>query len=640
MKIKLKELAIQNFKGCANRVIDFEDKTVISGANATGKTTIFDAYTFLIFGKNSKGDEKFEIRPLDADGNKVHNVEISVEGTFEIDGKITVLKKTQTESWVKRRGTDVAELQGNKNTYEIDGYPRSEKEYKDYIGSWAQESVLRILSNPLAFAELPWKEQRAILMAMITVMTDVELAKSMGGYEDILDELEKAPGTDDILAKYKKSMTELKKRQNDLPVRIDEVSRQRAAIDITELKSKKQQLNAELAAAQSTLDKCKEARDTLVESDRAVLAMRHEASEIEVKANADLLEKRSNLRTNSASLESNLFILENKHHNAMAQIAEDNERCALAKKDAARVEEEIKRLSEEKFPEDEAICPTCGQPFPQDKVDSLRSEFNDEKLERITALEIRKKNFLMHVEAFENSRAIKESELKDFAAEIEKIKAQIVETKDALAALPDAIPMESNEEYQTALKQIHNAEEENNRTRLIITQRENESREKSLALSGEISSISVQIETAKDLDKRLAELQEEQRLVGQKVMDCEKMIDLVERFIREKMDLISGQVNSLFGGVNWRLFKRLINGGVEECCECSIGGVGYKNLNAGHQTIAGLTIIKRLQEYYSVYLPIFIDGAESVNDYNYPTMNTQVVLLKVSDDEVVKVEYC
>ncbi len=97
-------MRIQNFKGCKDKTIDFGDKTRISGANATGKTTIFDAFTWLLFGKDSLGSSDFDIRPLDADGKMVDNIEISVESKISVDGNEYELKKFQKQKWVKKRG--------------------------------------------------------------------------------------------------------------------------------------------------------------------------------------------------------------------------------------------------------------------------------------------------------------------------------------------------------------------------------------------------------------------------------------------------------------------------------------------------------------------------------------------------------
>ena len=140
------------------------------------------------------------------------------------------------------------------------------------------------------------------------------------------------------------------------------------------------------------------------------------------------------------------------------------------------------------------------------------------------------------------------------------------------------------------------------------------------------------------VEERIEQLKAEQREVSQKVADQENMIDLLEEFIREKMKKISENINGKFNTVSWKLFDMQINGGMKECCECTVNGVPYSTLNSGHRIIAGLDIIQSLSELYGTTAPIFIDNAESVNKTNIPAMNTQMILLEVSEDKQLRME--
>ena len=222
MKITIKSIHIENFKGIKMLDVTFSGKTKISGQNAVGKTTIFDAFTWLLFNKNSSGEEKFNVRPLN-EGIRVDNVEIKVSAILDVDGKEVELSKTQKQNWVKKRGTDTAVLQGNVNSFEIDGYPKSEADFKAYVSELAQsEEMFKMLTNPQYFSSLKWKDQRDILMKLVSEVSDVELAQTDAKYAPLLSELEKAPSTDDIRAKFSKALNEWKKKQAEIPVRIDE----------------------------------------------------------------------------------------------------------------------------------------------------------------------------------------------------------------------------------------------------------------------------------------------------------------------------------------------------------------------------------------------------------------------------------
>ena len=231
MKIKLLKMHIQNFKGCKDREITFGDRTNIKGANATGKTTVFDAFTWLLFGKDSLGSAKFDIRSLDADGNMINNLEISVEALIHVDDEEYALKKTQKQVWRKKRGTDTTEFQGNVNEFEINGYPKSEKEFKAFISGIIDENIFNLVTNPNAFNALPWKEQREILMKFVGIMSDAEIALTYGDkYSLLIPEL-KIASTDDILKKYTKAKNTLNKQMTEIPARIDELSKQIVSVD-------------------------------------------------------------------------------------------------------------------------------------------------------------------------------------------------------------------------------------------------------------------------------------------------------------------------------------------------------------------------------------------------------------------------
>ena len=209
-KIKLLSMRIQNFKGCKDRKIEFGDKTRIFGANATGKTTVFDSFTWLLFGKDSLGSTDFDVRPLDADGKMINSIEISVEAKISVDSDEYELKKVQKQKWVKKHGTDTRVFQGNVNEFEINGYPKSQKDFKDFISGIVDEDVFNMITNPNAFNALAWKKQREILMKFVGSFSDVEIAERLDEkYAKLIPEL-KIASTEDILKKYTKAKTALK----------------------------------------------------------------------------------------------------------------------------------------------------------------------------------------------------------------------------------------------------------------------------------------------------------------------------------------------------------------------------------------------------------------------------------------------
>ena len=634
--VKLMKLSMENFKGIRSLSVDFGNATVISGANATGKTTVFDAFTYLLFGKNSNGDEKFAIRPLDADGNVIHNVEIMVEGEFTIgEGdsyKTMTLKKTQKEKWVKRRGSDVTELQGNENIYEIDGYPRTEREYKECVASLVDEKIFKLITNPKAFTSLPWKEQRAILMGLFEQMTDVELAMKFGGYDEILDELEKAPSTDDIQAKYKKSLSELKKEQEYLPVRLDEINKQIvSAEEIADLEERYKEVNEQINIP------ILESHESEIREEE--IRKQHLESELRLansKFDSEQSAKEYAAKEAVSKAEYNFTVISGDYNKLLIEKSSYISVGSTIKGELAKLENDLEELLQKKMDESKLSCPVCGRRFTEKKIAKIAEDFakhNSVQIGFVQEQIVEKKKELEsaknHYEESVAKISALEQSVADAKAELEKAKASYQEPEKVLFIETDI--------YKDLMAQIKDSEKKIEGYEVQESIRKEHLNELAV-LTDQARSLEQQIVAAKASNEsaraRIAELQEEQRTVAQKVMNCEKMLYLVESFIRQKMEFISSKVNDMFeGGVGFKLFEQQLNGGVKETCECTINGVPYSSANNGHQIIAGLNIINVLQRVYGVFAPIFVDNSEAVNTYNYPAMDSQMVFLNVTDDK-------
>lgn len=305
-QIKLLSMRIQNFKGCKDKTIDFGDKTRISGANATGKTTIFDAFTWLLFGKDSLGSSDFDIRPLDANGKMIDNIEISVESKISVDGNEYELKKVQKQKWVKKRGTGTTELQGNINEFGINGYPKSQKDFKDFIAGIIDEDIFTLITNPAAFNALLWKKQRETLMKFVGTFSDAEIAETFGErYAKLIPELRIA-STEDILKKYTKAKTALNKDMVEIPARIDEISKQLVIADVGALEVERtakevalQKVEDEISGGNSKLEGINSKREKIIN-------LKLHLSEVQNAENQKLMENSKVAREKVAATEKNL----------------------------------------------------------------------------------------------------------------------------------------------------------------------------------------------------------------------------------------------------------------------------------------------------------------------------------------------
>lgn len=639
--MKIKSISIQNFKGCKDKTYTFDGRNAtVSGANATGKTTILDAFWWLLFNKNSLGNEKFSIRPLDENGNQIDNIEIKVSAIFDNNGREIEFSKVQKQKWVKRRGTDVTELQGNENLYEIDGYPKTENDYKAAISDIVSEEIFKMITNPTYFPSLKWKEQRDILMRFVSEISDYDLASGNEKFAGLLDELMKAPSTDDIKAKYQKALSEWKKKQAELPVRIDEAEKSRVDIDVAEFELGKK---AVLELIKSNKEKQEDVSRQLEEhkalSD-GILELKFSLGDLERKANAENQEKRRNLRKQVDEKTGLLLNIDDgikRNNREISSCEDDIERKSNEKN---RLAEKWKKVNAETFDESTTICPTCNRQLPDDEIEQLRESFEKSKAERLAKIVTDGNNAKSEIETeksvIENLKKCNEENL----AKKQNLEQEIAELEKQLAEIPSSVDVSQTDEYKEIEKKI--AEKE-----LALSKMNNASEiRRSLDIeSQELNSHLLEIEKKialaeknTEIDDRIEELKAEQKDVAQKVADQEKMLYLLEEFIRYKMDKVSTDINKQFDGINFKLFENQLNGGLKETCELTVNGVPYGSLNNGHRIIAGLQIIKALQVLYGVSMPVFVDNAESINDFNLPTMDCQVICMKVTEDREVKVE--
>ncbi len=639
--MKIKSIALQNFKGCKNATYTFDGKNVtVCGANGSGKTTIFDAFTWLLFGKDSLDNAKFEIRPLDKDGKQIDNVEIFVAATLEIDGKEVELKKTQKQNWVKKRGTQNPVLQGNVNEYEIDGYPRSEKDYKEYINSIVSDDLFKMLTNPTYFPNMPWKDQRATIMKFASDVSDVELATEDSRFTELLTEIEKAPSTDDIKNKYQKSLNELKKKQVELPVRIDEQSKNKVDIDVAELELQRNALKEKISDVKSKIADTDKQFEEYQKLSDGIMELKFAESDLVRKANEENIKARREIEDKIADKKFLVRQTEKTIDDCERQIDISKHHSVSLNESIESYRNQYRQTQELAFDENSLVCSYCGQEYQQDRKEQIKAEFESKKateIKKITELGNKAKAELDKEKETIDSL---EKELVEHRKSLEMLNNAIASLEKQLSELPTSIDVTGTDEYKAIQSQL--AEKEQAMSQMNNASSIRESLEAEVEdLHIEYTEVEKQIAMSQknvEIDERIEELQAEQREVAQKIADVEKMLYLLDEFIKYKLDKISDSINAMFDGVNWKLFSEQINGGVKEVCECTVNGVPYGSLNNGHRIIAGLQIIKALQKLYGAYLPIFIDNAESVNDFNLPDMDCQLIKLKVSDDTDLRIE--
>lgn len=665
-QIKLLSMHIQNFKGCKDKTIEFGQTTRITGDNGVGKSTVFDAYLWLLFDKNSKGVTNFAVRPLTESGETINNIEISVEATISVDNDEYKLRKTQKQKWVKKRGTDTREFQGNVNEFDINGYPKSQKEFKEFISGIVNEEVFPLISNPAAFTSLPWKEQRDILMQFVGDVSDVGIAETFGEkYLKLIPEL-KIANTDDILKKYTKAKNTLNKDMVEIPARIDEASKQLVIADVGALEVEKaakevalQKVEDELSGGNGKLEEINSKR-------QEIMNLKFHISEIQNAENEKLFEKSKGLRDDLVAKEDILRSIKREIADTNSEIHSVHSKYEWSVKEVKRLQEEWKAEKAKTFPEmvpmepipdSASVCPTCGQDLPEDVIqknienyEKKKQAYEDKYANDFIQFKERKKNKISEIETAGTEAASdrdkcksREEELRKSMVELDSKLAEAQKAYDSvqeeLNRYPKTADISEKAEYLAAVEKISVLEKEIESMSSETSGRA-ELEAKKAVLKDEIAEIAGKILAADNTKtkKRIAELEAEQKEVGQKIANQEKMINLTDDFIRSKSAMVAADVNEKFNAVSFKLFEDQINGGLKETCECTVNGVPLSSLNNGHRIIAGLDIIQSLSNLYEVSCPVFIDNSEAVNEVNFPEMNAQMIHLAVTKDKELKIE--
>lgn len=661
--IQILEISLTNFKGLRNQKITFNKNTNIFGANGTGKTTIMDAFLWMLFGKDSTDRKDFEIKTLDQFNVAIPKIEHEVAAVILVDDVKIEISRILKENWVKKRGSEVTEFSGNVTEYYWDGVPMQQKAFQEKVGTILDETVFKMITNPLAFNSMKWQDQRNVLVDIAGTISDEDLASGNSEYEKLIAELTNGKTLVDyekqILASIKKAKEDLK----GIPVRIDEVSKSKPeAFDFVNLQISLSQKQKELANIDNSIqDKSSAFDNILAEVNEKKSKANAIKSDIEIiEANTRRYSKVKNTldtsvldskKTNLESIKSDLQIAKNglqtildKSLSAGVRIT-DIEKNIISKRDAWALEN-AKELT---FNDDDFHCPTCKRDFEAGDVDSKKAEMltNFKTTKAIKLSEIQKQGQALGVE-----KTNIETELNTFKERISKANTYIQELEITISTLKSEIETEASKITPT-----ETIDEDAVYQQLLSTNQEYKAKkielENVLATITELPKVDIselqlsrstiiqEIDTIKSnlrnedqikaVDVRITALEQEEKDLAQQIANVEKTQFVIERFNKLKIDTLESKINEKFKYVKFRMFKTQINGGEAECCDALIDGVPFSDANTASKINAGLDIINTLCEFYQVTAPIFIDNRESIIDVI--DLTSQLINLIVSGDD-------
>ena len=614
MKIKLNKLKLHNFKGIKDFEIEFTEETNIFGDNGTGKTTLFDAYLWLLFDKDSSNASNFNIKTLDSDGNPIHHLEHSVEGSFEIDNKEITFKKVYKEKWTKKRGSSNPEFDGHTTDYFVNDVPVKLKEYKSRIESIVDEDTFKLISNPRYFSVDLNKDKRREILLSLSDITDNEIIKSNKELKD----LDLSSHTISDLEKMTKANRKLLNNQlTELPVRIDELNLSLKDFDFDALEFQKNSKIGSINHIDEMLasNDYSSLRDEVSQKSNKLLMEKLElTSKVDIKNAESEREVNNHNNKLKTEYETSLSIFK-ENQEEIKRLKADNEN--LQKKLLKRREEWIDLNKQDMNVEDS--CPTCKQSLPQDQVQKAIEIANVAKSERLEEISKEGKSIRNHIEhniaiinKLETQEEVKEPEYMAFIKE--EYPERIAEIDKEIKNLRESLTHEKSDESMELIN-------------------------KKKQLNLELDELNKQLaykDTNEETKAKIDEYRAQMKDISSQFDEVERVLYLIDLFNRTKAEMISKDISEKFKLVDWKLFETQINGGINEVCEATVNGVPYADVNNANKINAGIDIINMLSKHYGITAPIFVDNAESVNELI--DTDSQIVRLVVSTDKKLRVK--
>ncbi|MBD5257060.1 MAG: AAA family ATPase [Bacteroides sp.] len=652
-QIRLLSLTLVNFKGVREFHADFTNAvTLVSGDNGTGKTTLYDAYSWLLFAKDSSWRKDFNVKTLDENGKPIYRLEHSVTGVFEVNGRVVKLQRCLVEKWNKTNGSTEETMKDETQCYINDVRCGTVKEFEAEVNDIIPTDVFRLITNPYMFPRLKDDEQKEILFEIAGSINDEDVANLNPEFIALLDHIN---GTS--LATYAKEVAAKKKKCNDsletIPASIEATQKILAECEDDdwdaieqELATKKESLakiDAQLSdvnAAANAINERKVQINREIGSKRIALSNRQ--TTLKVQANADRNKALGDLQ----ALESELATNERNITTKRNELASTKTSIITLDKEVIELRERFKAIANETFvmPDKESlVCPTCHEPLRGEnltkQIEMLRGNFEQHKAKRqkeIQALGVPKGQALKDAQAAETRLTGQISTLEDVMLElkgcIELKKAHIpaaLNVDELIAKDEECIKLTNDiTELENTLKanEVSGADTtELQETKAMLSE--------SIA---ELNRLLGQREIVQRCKKEIAELEEKRIANNQALANLEQWEDVYTRFRKAKDEMLYQRINGLFSYVSFSFIKEQKNGGEKITCVCTVDGTPYPDVNAAGKLNAGLDIINALCKAKGFSAPIFIDNRESVNEA-IPTIS-QVINLKVSRDKTLTIQ--
>lgn len=632
-KVILKQIKLENWRA-QNMMIDFSGKTTeIAGRNQSGKSTIYNAFLWLLTGCDEYDRMNFRLFDDTIEHTKETDAPASVVAVISIDGIEYKLERKASMGWTRKRGKAEWERKGSDNyTFAIDDIDRSSSEYKAFIEEMILPiDKLKICINIGYLLSLDWKEMRKRFEDMVG---EINMGDYKDDYSDILDDLQKY-GVEDLKTRYRNIIKRLGKEVEDLPVAIETLvsslpdlkaieeaekdlgSKRKELDDISGSVSAKDEVKNKLDEAEDEFNKGKS--EYLMDCSKVLTEMREEL--IRLKKENEGRKYRNRKRNNAINKLS--IRIDNNNKRMDYLLGRKNDLLAKCK--------EIKAMEFNEYK-----CPYCGQELPDDMLEKAKSEFYTNRESKYKDVVSGGKNVVSMIEDLVRDNEKHQKEIDDLSQmedidDTSYLEERISEYKDNITPYEETIEGKDKLAKLADIRSEYEACDGD-----TISDRRS-------GLVNEIESLS-RIAGKRDeydrINARISEMRKKLRDEANEKVHIEGMMGKLSMFEREKASIISEKVNKKFDYISVKMTEVNKSGEiVDTCAILDKEGVSYQVTNSASRMRCGIDVARSFSRFYGVSLPLFVDNAERMDSSNLPGEEGQVVLLRVSDDKGLNVKY-
>lgn len=625
---------------------DFSMKTVLSGQNEVGKSTVKRIILDVLNCHDENDREITGIRPHDENGVEIDDIDIVRAVTFEIGGKAKTLKKITRQKRNKK-----GEITGSVTDYSINDVPYKMADYNQYINdNMAELGVLPFCLNAMTLLNKSQAEQRLALASYFGTRTDEEICDMFPQFAELkpmfddgdVDQLKKVCRDKLNGTGGRNGSKGLVKERDEISTRIDTIHSTNEYTDLAELELEKKTYEPQLKEIEDKLSDYNKILEDKQKATEDIMNLKFELSDMEREANAGNQKKRMELQLQLDGFNASIHKTESMIRARETSIKTSEREIEDCARDLEKVRADWKKAKELAFDESSVNCPMCGQKLPEDKIESMRNEFDERKAKNLKELEGRGNALSTYSKGLKQAIEDKKKEIADLEAELKELTERHDIVAKELGKVPTDVDMTGSSEYQALKAKIEEKEKalaDENDTSELIGKLKNERNE----LLRQVSSVDTKIELGvannKRIDDSIADLEDKRTNLNQEIADWERKLDLLKEFTRKKNELLQADVNKYLDFATAKLFRPLLNGDTEECCDFVYNGEAYaRNLNHGARVLTEVDICRAFQKVVGVNFPIIIDDTESVDDWRIPQIDNQLILLKHTQDKELVIE--